>query len=142
MRLPRLTAKRLLPAAWILCACLLPAGCRHPACGDWREYKIFCGMSRDGGTVSEAEWQRFCDEYVSAEFPDGYTALEATGCWKSGDAPSTMREDSRILVILAPSDAGEKVRRIARQYLRFFQQKSVLVSTSPAEAEFVDAASE
>jgi len=139
MRLPRLSAKRILPPAWLLCACLLLAGCCHPACGDWREYKIFCGMSRDGGAVSEAEWQRFCDEYVSAEFPDGYTALEATGYWKSEDAPATMREDSRILVILAPSGAGEKVRRIAQQYRRLFQQESVLVTASPSDAVFFDA---
>ena len=139
MRRPHLPAGRILPPAWLLCACLLLAGCCQPACGDWREYKIFCGMSRDGGTVSEAEWQRFCDEYVSAEFPDGYTALEATGYWKSEDAPATMREDSRILVILAPSGAGEKVRRIAQQYRRLFQQESVLVTTSPSDAVFFDA---
>ena len=139
MRLAHLPAGRILPPAWLLCACLLLAGCCHPACGDWREYKIFCGMSRDGGAVSEAEWQRFCDEYVSAEFPDGYTALEATGYWKSEDAPATMREDSRILVILAPSGAREKVRRIAQQYRRLFQQESVLVTASSSDAVFFDA---
>ena len=142
MTLTHLPAKRILPPTWLLCACLLLAGCCHPSGGDWREYKIFCGMSRDGGTVSEAEWQQFCDEYVSAEFPDGYTALEATGYWKSEGAPATMREDSRLVLILAPSDAGEKVRRIAQQYRRLFQQESVLITTTPAEAEFVEAPSE
>jgi len=138
-RLPRV-AKRLLPLTCLLFACLLPPGCRHPAGGDWREYKIYCGMSRDSGTVTEAEWQRFCDECVSAEFPDGYTSVSAVGCWKSGDgdAPATMREDSRILVILAPSDAKEKVRRIAARYRSLFQQESVLVTTSPADAEFME----
>ena len=139
MRLAHLPVGHILPPAWLLCACLLLAGCCQPACGNWLEYKIFCGMSRDGGAVSEAEWQRFCDEYVSAEFPDGYTALEATGYWKSEEAPATMREDSRILVILAPSGAGEKVRRIAQQYRRLFQQESVLVTTSPSDAVFFDA---
>ena len=132
---------RLLPAC-LLCACLLPAGCFSPSNGEWREYKIFCGMSYGNGTVSEAEWRRFCDEYVSAKFPDGYTALEATGYWKPDDAPAAEREDARIIVILAPDDTKEKVRQIARQYRRLFHQESVLVTTSPADAEFVEAASE
>lgn len=130
--------QRLLPVCLsFVFLCLLSAGCCHPERGEWREYRIFCGMSYGSGTVSEAEWQRFCDEYVSAEFPDGYTTLAATGYWRSEEAP--MREDSRIIVILAPTDAKEKVRRIARQYRRLFHQESVLVATSPAEADFLDA---
>ena len=132
--------KQLLPFACLLFTCLLLIGCVHPAGGDWMEYKIFCGMSYGSGTVSEAEWQRFCDECVSAEFPDGYTTVSATGYWKpeDGNAPATMREDSRIIVILAPSDAREIVRRIAGQYRRLFHQESVLITTSPADAEFVE----
>ena len=98
-------------------------------------------MSRGNEAIPEADWERFCDEYVTAEFPDGYTSLHATGYWKSGDAP-TMREDSRILVILAPAGTKEKVRRIARQYRRLFHQEAVLVTTSPTDAEFVEAASD
>lgn len=139
MTRPNLPEKFCFPLACLLFTCLLFGGCCHPAGADWREYRIFCGLSYSGGTVSEAEWQRFCDEYVTAEFPDGYTALSATGYWKSDDAPATIRENSRIIVILAPSDAGEKVRRIARQYRRLFHQESVLVTASPADAGFVDA---
>ena len=141
MRLLNRPAKRLLPLACFLFICLLTAGCVHPADGDWREYRIFCGMSYDCGTVSEAEFQQFCEEYVTAEFPDGYTSLAATGYWKSDDAPATIREDTRILVILAPSDAKEKVRRVARQYRRLFHQEAVLITTSPADAEFVESTS-
>lgn len=143
MNLLNCPAKRLLFLACLFFSCLLPAGCRvHPGNGDWREYRIFCGMSHNDGTVSEAEWQQFCSEYVSAEFPDGCTALKATGYWKSEDAPDPICEDSRIIVILAPSGAKEKVRRIASQYRRLFHQESVLVTTSPADAEFVGSASE
>ncbi len=137
MRQLNLPAKWLLPLACLLFTCLLPAGCVHSAGGDWMEYRIFCGAP-ESGTISEAEWRQFCDEHVTAEFPDGYTVLEATGYWKSGDASETLREDSHIIVILAPSDAGEKVRRIARQYRLLFQQESVLVTASPADAEFVE----
>jgi len=125
--------------SFLFLASLLLTGCRCSLNGDWREYRIFCGMSQSDGIISEAEWEQFCNEYVSAEFPDGYTTLRATGYWKSGEAPVTMREDSRIIVILASSDANEKVRRIARQYRSLFQQETVLIVTSPADAEFVEA---
>ena len=142
MRRLNLPAKHRLAPACLSAACLLLAGCVHPAAGDWLEYRIFCGMSHENGTFSEAEWDRFCDEYVTAEFPDGYTTLNATGYWKTEDASAAMREDSRVIVILAPSDAKEKVRRIARQYRRRFHQESVLVTASPADAEFVEASSD
>ena len=138
MRRLNSSVKRILPLACLCFACLL-TGCVHSVSEDWREYKILCGMSHNNGTVSEEEWQQFCDEYVTAEFPDGYTALSAIGYWKSDDAPAAMREDSRIIVILAPSDAREKVRRIAQQYRLLFHQESVLITTSPTDAEFVEA---
>lgn len=45
------------------------------------------------------------------EFPNGYTSLRVTGYWKSKDAPATMREDSRFLVIPALASAKVNVRR-------------------------------
>jgi len=125
----------------LFAACLLLTGCCCTSHEDWREYRIFCGMSRSDGAVSDAEWERFCDQYVTAEFPDGYTTMRATGYWKSEETSVTMREDSRIIVVLAPSDADAKVRRIAHQYRRLFHQEAVLIVASPADVEFVDASS-
>jgi len=99
-------------------------------------------MSQNDGTVSESEWEQFCDQYVTAEFPEGYTTMRATGYWKSDDASVTIREDSRIIVVLASSDAKERVRRIAQRYRCLFQQEAVLIMASPADAEFVEASSE
>ena len=127
--------------SFLLAASLLLTGCCCASREDWREYRIFCGMSHNGGTVSEAEWERFCEDYVTAEFPDGYTTLKATGYWKPDGAPVAMREDSCIIVVLAPSDAKEKVRRIARRYRQVFHQESVLIVASPADTEFADASS-
>lgn len=142
MSLVNMLAKWLFPASLLFAACLLLAGCCHSTGGDWREYKVFCGMTYHNGTVSEAEWQQFCDEYVTTEFPDGYTALAATGYWRQEDTAAAKREDAHIIMILASSDAKEKVRRIAQQYRELFHQESVLVTTSPADAEFVEAASD
>ena len=121
----------------LLAAALALSGCAHSAAPTWREYKVFCGMSFKDGEVSEDDWRRFCDEHVTTAFPDGYTSFEATGHWK-GAADATARENSRVLLIVAPSEAKEKVMDIARRYREQFQQEAVLVFTSGGDAVFVE----
>ena len=113
------------------------SGCVHRNALAWNEFKVFCGMSFQGGEVTEADWQRFCDEHVTTAFPDGYTSFEATGYWK-GTATVTARENSRVLLIVAPADAKDKVLSIAREYREQFHQEAVLVMTSAGEAIFVE----
>ena len=123
----------------VLVLSLAFSGCVHCTDADagWREYKLFCGMSFKDGEVTEADWRRFCDEHVTAAFPDGYTCFEATGYWK-GNAATTERENSRVLLIVAPADAKDKVLTIARRYREQFQQEAVLVVTSAGDAIFVE----
>ena len=121
----------------VLAVCLSLSGCVHCRDAGWREYKVFCGMSFKGGEVTEADWRRFCDEHVTTAFPDGYTSFEATGYWK-GNGDTTARESSRVLLIIAPADAKDKVLVIARQYREKFQQEAVLVVTSAGDAIFVE----
>ena len=121
----------------LLIACLLLSGCMHTSNSDWREYKIFCGASSKAGEVTQEQWLDFCEKHVTTAFPNGYTSIDATGYWKSGDKP-TEREKSRMLLILAPADAQAKVQAIARQYLKRFQQDAVLIVTSNGSAEFVE----
>ena len=121
---------------WFLCT-LLFSGCVVGSVSAWREYKVFCGMSSKNGEVSEAAWTRFCDKHVSAAFPDGYTVLDATGYWRSGS--ETAEERARIILVIAPADAREKVLSVARQYQKEFDQEAVLISTSEAETVVVSA---
>ena len=113
------------------------SGCVHRNALAWNEFKVFCGMSFQGGEVTEEEWQKFCDEQVTPAFPDGYTSFEATGYWK-GIATATARENSRVLLIVAPAEAKDKVLSIAREYREQFHQEAVLVMTSAGEAIFVE----
>ena len=122
----------------LIAACLLFSGCTVNRTAAWREYKIYCGMSSRNGEVSEAAWRRFCDRYVSAAFPDGYTVIDAAGHWRSG-SNATEKERSKIILIVAPADAREKVRSVTGQYRKQFQQEAVLVTCSDAEADFVRA---
>ena len=127
--------KRILSS--LLIACLLLASCINTSNSNWREYKVFCGASSKAGEVTQVQWLDFCEKHVSPAFPNGYTSMDATGYWKSGDKP-TEREKSRILLILAPADAQSKVQTIARQYMKLFQQEAVLIVTSNGKAEFVE----
>ena len=120
----------------LLSICFVFTGCVHCTDTGWREYKVFCGMSSKDGEITEEDWRRFCDEYVTRAFPDGYTSMEAIGYWK-GNATATERENSRVLLIVAPADAKEKVMSIAKKYRETFHQESVLVVTSTGDAIFV-----
>ncbi len=123
--------------ACLLAVCLAFSGCVLRGDGGWREYKVFCGMSFKEGEVTEDDWRRFCDEHVTTAFPDGYTSFEATGYWRGG-AATTARENARVLLIVAPADAKEKVLTIARQYREQFQQEAVLVVDAAGNAVFVE----
>ena len=125
---------------WGICGLLLCAlwcsGCAAGRASAWREYKVYCGMSSKNGEVSEEAWKRFCDKHVSAAFPDGYTVLDATGHWRSGP-DSAAQERSRVILVVAPADAREKVLSVAKQYQKDFDQSAVLISSSGAEMDVV-----
>ena len=123
--------------AVLLAISLAFIGCAHVQPTAWREYKVFCGMSGQNGDVTEADWRRFCDEHVTTAFPDGYTSVEAIGYCK-GSATATTRENSRVLLIVAPSEAQGKVLALARKYREMFHQEAVLVVTSQGDAIFVE----
>ena len=114
------------------------SGCAVGKVSAWREYKVYCGMSSKHGDVSEEAWKRFCDKHVSSVFPDGYTVLDATGYWRSGP-DVTAKERSKIILIVAPADAREKVESVARRYRKEFDQEAVLISSSEAETDFIRA---
>ena len=128
---------RLVWLSGLLVVCLAVASCVHRNALAWNEYKVFCGMSYQDGEVTEEEWLRFCDEHVTVAFPDGYTTFEATGNWK-GDADETTRENTRVLLIVAPPDAKDKVLSLAQKYRELFNQEAVLVVTTAGEATFVE----
>lgn len=125
----------------ILClflAVLVFPGCATGNGSAWREYKVFCGMSSKSGEVSEDAWQKFCDKHVSAAFPDGYTVLDATGYWRSG-SDATAKERAKVILVIAPEAAKEKVLSVAKQYQKEFDQSAVLISSCKIRVDVVQA---
>ena len=119
--------------ATLLILTLTTGGCGERDC----EYKIYCGASiPGGGAVSDADWRDFCARTVAAEFPAGFTVVDAVGHFGSGDPPVTQREAARVIIVVAPAapETRAKVRAIAAAYKRHFRQGSVLVTRAPLAA--------
>ena len=140
MKIPAMkkTIRNLSIGALLMCAMLLTGCVAGNNASSGREYKVLCGLSSKNGEVSEDAWKRFCDKHVSAAFPDGYTVLDATGYWRSGQN-ATAKERSKVILVIAPADAREKVLSVARQFQKEFSQEFVLISSSDAEVEGVSA---
>lgn len=82
-----------------------------------------------GGTVSDADWQAFVDEFVTPRFPDGLTILDADGQWRGKDG-TVAREQSKVIVLLYPRKMRKamnvKIEEIRAEYKKQFAQEAVM----------------
>ena len=108
------------------------SGSDAPACPDgtehYVEYRLFMGRGGgDGEVVDDAAWEAFLSDTVTPRFPDGLTVLDARGQWR-GSSGAIQSERSKVLLVLAPpgDDAPRLIAEIADEYIRAFQQESVL----------------
>lgn len=102
-------------------------------CADGVVSRLYMGQATPSGTVSDAEWRRFVDETIAAQFPGGFTELTAQGRWRDGDGASV--EEATRIVEIVHDDAAvhrRKIRAVAAEYKRRFAQQSVLVSQTPS----------
>lgn len=100
--------------------------------------ELLLGLSRpDGPDVTEAEFRSFLDAEVTPRFPDGYTVLHAEGRWR-GQSQRTLRESSRVLLILRPPDpeTNGRIEAIRDAYRSRFGQEAVLRVDAPAKDAF------
>jgi hypothetical protein len=133
-RAARIGSGLLLAAALAGCASVngqtCPAGLEAMTSAD-----LYFGLSiPGGGTVSEADWQRFVDEEITPRFPDGLTITDAKGQWKS--ASGLVREPSKHLFVIKASADAEKIAAIRAAYRARFHQESVLLVETPVCGSF------
>jgi hypothetical protein len=91
--------------------------------------ELFFGMSRPNGPdVSEAEFQAFLEEEVTPRFPQGYTVMNAEGKWLDMETGKTIKELTRLLVLIYPSSDGSAadIEAIRNAYKMRFNQQAVL----------------
>ena len=101
--------------------------------GEFVETELLFGLCRNdlcvskNDFVSEEEWTRFLDHYITPLFANGLTVVDSTGQWinKSG---TLIKEKSKIVIILYPNSkkAEESIERIREDYRTLFHQESVL----------------
>lgn len=127
---------------WILCGCKsLTHGVGNSA-GDKgaKRTELYFGLkTRDGMTISEAQWRSFLDMTVAPRFQEGFTVFTADGRWQDANH-QTHVEPTRVIVVLYPSAQSsvtdEKIAAIARDYIARFDQDSVLRSDTRANMTF------
>ncbi|MFI8993200.1 DUF3574 domain-containing protein [Streptomyces sp. NPDC053542] len=107
-----------------------PAG-GGPAVGrPYIETSLFFGTAHPDGSppVTDKQFRRFVNEFVTPRFPDGLTVQEGEGQYR--DANGTIeRERSYELILFYPTGqagpSGRKIEEIRSAYEKKFAQESV-----------------
>jgi hypothetical protein len=98
-------------------------------CAERTQARLFFGLRRAGGYVSDAEWEAFLSEVVTPRFSDGLTVLQARGQWRA-ERKTVEREPSRVVEIIHHDspDARRRIEQIVSIYRRRYRQESVMVA--------------
>lgn len=88
--------------------------------------------------VGNAAWARFFAREIAPRFPDGLTVVDAFGQWRDPASGRTIREPSRLVIIVTAAGApvDDRIAAIVAAYKARFRQKSVGVVTNPVCASF------
>jgi hypothetical protein len=100
-------------------------GCSH---GRHTETDLYFGFNKPGGTVSEAEWKNFMEQYISPMFAHGFTVIPAQGKWRDDSTHQLISEPSMVVIAIHPKDnfLNMRIDSIRENYKRLFQQQAVL----------------
>lgn len=95
----------------------------------WRTELYFGRDKNDGTQVTDEEWSKFLDEFVTPRFPGGLTVLEGNGQYRLQNG-SIVKEKSKVLVLLYTNKTrpvnSRKINQIRSEYKKRFQQQSVM----------------
>jgi Protein of unknown function (DUF3574) len=113
----------------IACGSNLP----QQSCTHATTTRLYLGQDTPFGVVTDAQWQRFVEDTLTPQFPDGFTVLNAKGQWRNTNR-KVQQEDTRVVEIVHEDSPllQARVRAIAHAYKRVFSQQSVLVAQSPS----------
>ena len=144
MRTSRLRTQRsaatLLLSALMLSACAVepqPATC--PSGTPMRMYELYFGRSVPGNReVTDRDWSGFTEQVITANLPNGYTVLDATGAWMNPKTQRTIREATKVLQAALPDtpDSLAAITRIRTAYQKQFHQQLVGMTTQAICASF------
>lgn len=117
-------------AALPVLAALAACGSIHPCPSGQQaavQESLYFGTDKPAGRVSPEDWAQFLGESVTPRFPEGLTAWQASGQWRSASG-AVIREPSYVLSLVhPPSGAAERaIRELVASYKARFQQEAVL----------------
>jgi hypothetical protein len=136
-----------MPRLVLLLLCSLEmffTGCatvQQPACAASEQRSVsellYFGTAKPMGVVSTEEWSSFLGGVVTPRFPQGLSAWQAAGQWRSADGSLT-RENAFVLYLVHPEGeaADSAIRTIIAEYKARFQQEAVLRVKSYACVSF------
>ena len=98
---------------------------------------LYFGRAMPKGAVTAEEWSEFLRSVVTPRFPDGLTAWQASGQWKSADG-TIAQELSYVLNLVHPENEPSEaaIRAVVSEYKSRFQQEAVLRVKGPVCASF------
>jgi hypothetical protein len=88
---------------------------------------LFGRGKADGGNVTQADWSGFVANEITPRFPDGLTVIDATGQWLNPQQGAIIKEESKVVEIVLPSDSYDaaKIDAVIESYKRQFRMLSV-----------------
>jgi Protein of unknown function (DUF3574) len=140
-----LASLRGLAYSWRMCAsffgtllCVVLSGCETMnglSCGGGGQRAVqelvYFGTDTPSGSVTPEDWTRFLSDAVTPRFPEGLSAWQASGQWRSASG-QIIREPSFVLSLIHPDDSvpNGAVQEIIASYKTRFQQEAVLRVTT------------
>jgi hypothetical protein len=116
----------------LLLAPAVGAAAESVTCGHSQEPRIVLqllfgrGRGDDGG-ITQADWSGFVAHELTPRFPDGFTVIDSTGQWLNPQHGAIIKEDSKVVEIVLPSDTydASKIDAVIDAYKRQFRALSV-----------------
>lgn len=126
MRFHRAAVALSLSLALTACTTVSPKACFSGQQAAVQEL-VYFGAETPDGRVTPDEWRRFLDETVTPRFPQGFTAWQADGQWRSASG-SIVREPSHVLSVVHPDTEAHAaaIREIVDTYKTRYAQEAVL----------------
>lgn len=100
---------------------------------------LYFGKSIPGrGELTDAEWLSFLDTTITANLPNGFTVVDASGGWTNPISHKTIKENTKVLIVALPQthDGLIAVNRIRTAYQSQFQQQLVGMTVERACGSF------
>lgn len=112
----------------------------------WIETRLFFGLGNEFVGLREeipldtpgVDWETFLHTDVVPTIGHKFTVLRGEGCWEYAENGETVRESSRVLLLVHPDTAeiNEKLESLRRKWCERYHQESVLRVSSEVVARF------